>query len=455
MGKNSRLRRAAKQRTKQRQERQRPDVPPPSLRPPTHEAPPPPLPPPTREAVERVLSDAVYVGRYGNRTAMDAQLDGLRAVDHVYPSLVGQVAVPWLERLVRLGWESGWQPRDLAEYARRKLDPSVQQVLPAAIAVEHHRYPSAGIDPRWRDQVADIGAEAWLPASGPQLAHWAERWDVSHWDAVRMLVSFAAFLVTLPRLPRLLPIPGDAPARSRPAQAAHVDDKILSRIRGLLAKAESTEFPEEAEALSSKAQEMMTKYSLDRALLEAGSDTGDVTAGASARRIWVDAPYVSAKNQLVHVVARVNGCKSVSYDQLGFITVLGSEGDLGLVELLSTSLLVQASRAMLRTSRQVDRFGQSRTRSYRYSFLLSYANRIGERLREARRGSEAGVDDADRERLLPVLARRDDQVEALFTELFPTTSTRRTSVSNHAGWAAGRAAADQASLQTRPQVRQA
>ncbi|MFE3753475.1 DUF2786 domain-containing protein [Nocardia tengchongensis] len=35
-----------------------------------------------------------------------------------------------------------------------------------------------------------------------------------------------------------------------------------SAVRGLLAKAESTSLPEEAEALSAKAQELMTKYAL-------------------------------------------------------------------------------------------------------------------------------------------------------------------------------------------------
>ena len=32
------------------------------------------------------------------------------------------------------------------------------------------------------------------------------------------------------------------------------DDRVLRRIRGLLAKAESTEFPDEAESLTAKAQ---------------------------------------------------------------------------------------------------------------------------------------------------------------------------------------------------------
>ena len=43
-----------------------------------------------------------------------------------------------------------------------------------------------------------------------------------------------------------------------------MDEKKLSRVRALLAKAESSSFPEEAEALSAKAQELMTRHALDR-----------------------------------------------------------------------------------------------------------------------------------------------------------------------------------------------
>ena len=57
---------------------------------------------------------------------------------------------------------------------------------------------------------------------------------------------------------------------------------MLSRIRALLAKAEATEYAEEAEALSARAQELMAKYSIDQALLAAESGGGD--AGRTADR---------------------------------------------------------------------------------------------------------------------------------------------------------------------------
>jgi hypothetical protein len=45
-------------------------------------------------------------------------------------------------------------------------------------------------------------------------------------------------------------------------------DKILNRVRALLEKADSTEFPAERDQLLEKAEELMLKYAIDEALLE-------------------------------------------------------------------------------------------------------------------------------------------------------------------------------------------
>lgn len=46
-------------------------------------------------------------------------------------------------------------------------------------------------------------------------------------------------------------------------------DSMMERIRNLLAKAEATTFQEEAHAFTEKAQELMQKYAIDQAMLEA------------------------------------------------------------------------------------------------------------------------------------------------------------------------------------------
>jgi hypothetical protein len=229
---------------------------------------------------------------------------------------------------------------------------------------------------------------------------------------------------------------------------AGIDPKVLARVRSLLAKAESTEFPEEAEALSAKAQELISRYALDRLTLAEhhGHDDDQVTTA----RLWIDPPYLLAKAKLIGVVARANRCRAVLTQDFGFSTVVGDAADVEAVELLSTSLLVQASSAMLGHGSVVDGYGTSRTRSFRQSFLVSFAIRIGERLEAAT--EKATADTGRAGELVPLLRRQAERVDAAVDAMFPRLTSFGPSVSNGLGWAAGRAAADLARLDIRLQV---
>jgi hypothetical protein len=234
-----------------------------------------------------------------------------------------------------------------------------------------------------------------------------------------------------------------------PRHHHQVDDAVLSKVRGLLAKAESTTFEAEAEALTAKAQELMAKYAIDQALLDR---PGTGSAGPETEVIHIADPYASAKSILLHQVANANRCRAVWSQRSGDATVFGFAVDLAAVELLYTSLLVQATTAMVAAGPQRDRRGKVTTRSFRRAFLLSFAHRIGQRLRETTAATvrEAAVEHgAD---LLPVLASREELVEQAMVKAFPTLGTRRLSVTNADGWAAGRHAADAASLRPAPAV---
>lgn len=261
-----------------------------------------------------------------------------------------------------------------------------------------------------------------------------------------------AVLGTLAPLQVLLPLPGRARTRTDKGGEG-ADPAKLARVRALLAKAEATEFPEEADALSARAQEMMVRHRIDHAALvaEAGHESG-----VGGRRLPVDAPYEQHKAILLNVVARANSCRSVWHDNLGMCTVMGLRQDVNAVELLFTSLLVQATRAMQRAGSLQDSRGRSRTRSFRSSFLAAFAARIGERLsasadseerRVVHEYAEAGTD------LLPVLASQVRKVEEAVSEAFPELGTVELGYSRNAqGWWAGHAAADGAALHTGPRV---
>ncbi|MEU7791423.1 DUF2786 domain-containing protein [Amycolatopsis sp. NPDC049159] len=324
----------------------------------------------------------------------------------------------------------GWLPEDLDQAARRHVDEFARSFVLDALAAHVEQFASATVHPRWREQLEDVGAVRWWP--DPHLTHWAAKHILTPAEALTTVIEALGFLLTLPPVTLVLPVPGTA-TPERPAHHA-VDEKKLGRVRALLAKAESSSFPDEAEALSAKAQELMTRYALDRVLVEAGEAAPELPA---ARRIWLDTPYVDAKSLLVHVVSKADRCRAVFDPRWGFVTVVGDEADLDSVELMTTSLLVQATRAMI-----ADPAGRSR--AFRKSFLVSYATRIGERLDQA---AEATIAEApDRDRLLPVLASHELKVESAFSTRFPEVVHKSVTVRSHEGWGAGREAADRARL---------
>lgn len=216
--------------------------------------------------------------------------------------------------------------------------------------------------------------------------------------------------------------------------------KVLERVRGLLAKAESTDFADEAEALVAKAQELMTRHAIDEAwLARAGSARG----APGSREVPIPDPYADAKVRLIAHIARANRARVVWQPAVGRVRVFGFDADLDAVDVLFTSLLVQATRAVAAHGSVRDAWGRSRTRSFRRSFLHGFAQRIGERLEAA---AQAQVDAAteaaaaDGQALLPVLAARDEEVAAAVAAAFPRLERMRSSISNGTGWRAGQAA---------------
>ncbi|MDE0802621.1 MAG: DUF2786 domain-containing protein [Acidimicrobiales bacterium] len=214
---------------------------------------------------------------------------------------------------------------------------------------------------------------------------------------------------------------------------------VLRKVRSLLAKAESTTFPDEAEALTAKAQELMDRHAIDRAMV---AEAGGCTSGPEGRSVTIDAPYGREKYLLLAATARANRSRAVYRQHEGVATVIGFPEDQETIELLYTSLLLQATSTMLANG---DR-ASTRTRRYRQSFLVAFASRIGERLAEADAAVVADADRAHGGGVLPVLASRADQVEERLAHDFPHLQNRRVVVRDAVGWGHGRAAAERARL---------
>ncbi|WP_048819631.1 DUF2786 domain-containing protein [Streptomyces ipomoeae] len=387
----------------------------------------------TTPTVDRAFEAALYAD---TDTALDTGAS-LLAAD---PSADAELARRGRE-FVAGAWRRGWQPADVVRFARRELEGPHVRLLARLVVDEHQAGDRPPPTPRWSAQLDEVRT---LAEPEPEL----KPGPTPHTDRFSQATTTLELYRLLLRLPALEPLDRDRPQTAPTPRDP--ESRMLTRIRALLAKAEATGFPEEAEALSAKAQELMARHSIDEALLAARTHTKDAPG---ACRIGVDPPYETAKAVLLDAVARANRCEAVWSEALGFSTVVGFEADLEAVELLYTSLLVQATTAMTKAEAAQRKGGRKRTKTFRQSFLAAYAHRIGDRLAEVADAqvAETGAEDAGD--LLPVLAARDVAVRDRFTHMFPdTVTTRVRGVSDATGWRQGTEAADRAQVRARPRL---
>jgi hypothetical protein len=369
------------------------------------------------DSLAAVLARTVRAEHLRDPRAVEAGLDRLATA----PAGDADAEIATMtDRVLASLFAAGWQPADVD----RVTAPVHRPRVAAMIRRHMTRYPADRVAARW---AAQLGA---LTATEPPPG--------DRHGTLRAVVEILAVLNHLPDLPLLMPPPGVA--RTPVALAAGADRRMLGRIRALLAKAESTTFAEEAEAYSAKAQELITRHRIDRALVTGEVEDPDTPMGV---RVPVDPPYPEAKARLLHVVAEANGCEAVWSEEDGFGTVFGFADDLGAVEILYASLLVQATAAMVREG-SARHDAPARTKTFRQSFMHAYTIRIGQRLATTSRAAATGSDD----RLLPVLARRDVAVRTAVATVFPRLETggRTIRIDSDAGWRSGTASADRAGL---------
>lgn len=366
------------------------------------------------------------------------------------PHAVDPVGERLLTGLLPHLWRAGWQPAEVARHVRREASAAAASLTELAIRVEDAGRTGQGVDPRWAQQVAELD-HARISTRGGWLSAWRRARRLDEASAHEAAVHVMGVLETVPVLDVLIPPPGGGGERLtvvgvRPGGGG--DDPVLGRIRKLLAKAESTDFEGEAESLTAKAQELMTRHAVDLAVVQAAAGPGG--AGEDVPRMMrlpVDAPYADAKSHLAAVVARANRCRAVFLTGVGMSSVLGHARDLAVVEMLFTSLLVQAQQALTAAGRAAGAGSQLRSSSFRASFYLGFALRIGERLEGANEAAiaEAGAQGAS---ALPVLRSREQAVQDAFDERYGETlrSSGIRGGYDPTGHHLGRTAADRARL---------
>jgi hypothetical protein len=168
---------------------------------------------------------------------------------------------------------------------------------------------------------------------------------------------------------------------------------LLDRVRKLLAKAEDEGCtPEEAEALTAKAAELMARYGIDRALLGALRPETDRPAD---RKFRFEAPWADVKAHLLAALATALRCQCVQTqtEDGPRLHVFGYSSDLERAEILFTSLLVQMARALAKQA--VPAYGNS-AKAWRRSWMLGYCAAVVARVRAAEEEAVAAAGaDAD------------------------------------------------------------
>jgi Protein of unknown function (DUF2786) len=384
-----------------------------------------------------------------------ARLVAMEASGQTQPS-PRTMAATLLARDVSALFENGWQPADVAHIIKREWSARAHRLVVALIAAHARQVDAVMRAPQpWLAQLEDLGvyesADAKIVGGqGDYVRAWANSERLHADDVLSVELQILSTLQMAPKLSFLIEPPTRWSASNRGAfpkprstPAGDVDAKALKLIRALLAKAEATNFDAEAEAFTAKAQEMMTRHSIDAAVIASANKGSGNDLGIESRRVHIDNPYADEKATFLSIIADVNGVRSIWSPHTGLVTVMGYPVDLHLTDLLFTSLLVQATKASAEAT-STDR--RSRTPSYRRAFLLSYAYRIGERLRAAKQHTSAEAQHDYGESLLPILADRQAAVDQAYDEAFPDAKPMRGRSLDSAGYHAGRAAADRAHI---------
>ena len=228
---------------------------------------------------------------------------------------------------------------------------------------------------------------------------------------------------------------------------ADAPDKLLDRVRKLLAKAEDEGVtPAEAQALTAKAAELMAKYGIDRALLAAQRPETD---RPDSRIVEIYNPWARVQAHLLSGLAAALRCQCILLPagEGQRVHVFGYASDIERTDVLYTSVLIQMWHGLVAAdvpSRAAN------IRAWRRSWLLGFAAAVSEKGRSAEDRAERAVttsEAAGSTRATLVLADRSMVIRQNVARAYPTTRTARMTYSG-TGYGAGFAKGRQADIGT-------
>lgn len=234
---------------------------------------------------------------------------------------------------------------------------------------------------------------------------------------------------------------------------------IVETIAGLLAKAEGTDNPHEAETYTRKAEELMLKHNIDQAIV-ASKRPGQVRDEIVMERIPVQGQYAAALIRFGTIVTEPFSLKTYAtlttgkgVSAVSWIWLVGHKSDIDQATVLINSLLIQSEHAMqwwwdTEGRNTCAHLGPSKKYAARREFFFAFCSGARQRLLETRkRVVEQTGNGAEL-----VLVDRSKKVDAWADQNVETSKTRagRAQAGDYsarvAGHAAGREAVGQRSL---------
>ena len=221
--------------------------------------------------------------------------------------------------------------------------------------------------------------------------------------------------------------------------APDAPDGVLTKVRKLLAMAEGSANPNEADAFSRKAAELIASHRIDPDRLRAEADDDlavrELVLGRGA--------YVRGRLALLQVIAEAHGCRVVFEvrDRGTVAFVAGFRSDLDTTDLLYNSLHTQASSRMATERRATG----AATQRWRRSFLFGFADEIRQMLDSSAVEAQRHVHPSSS--ALPALRARSLRVDEFSRQRWGrVAAARRARPATVTGFQAGKRAAARADL---------
>jgi len=217
-----------------------------------------------------------------------------------------------------------------------------------------------------------------------------------------------------------------------------MNDSKMKIIQGLLDKATSTSFQEEADAFFAKAAELMGKYSIDEAALRSAGSLKDTKVVRWTVRTGQE--YKTERQRMRGNILMGLGAKVIltGSDENGKILKMECFATESVKE-MAMNIMVQAEIHMMRTVYNTDSVGHAR--SFRRSFIVEY----GQALRKILEDSlKAGEDEALKnvsESTALVLVDDKKKVQQEYRQAFPNAGKARSLSTQSTGRSAARQAA--------------